>query len=211
MLRKLYLSRLAPIISLAMRLTAWAGPARMIYGYKDKVSGRFRKHVRVGSTAILRDRANIAVADHVWIADFCVLDGSNGIEIGEGVQIGYWCGIFTHSSHNTVRLLGRRYIEVARENRPGYERGPVKIGDYTALCSGSMILPGVTIGKGALIAAGAVVAHDVPDFGIVRGNPAKLVGDTRRLDAKFLDDPEIAKSYFAPEAIGFRLKLAEAA
>jgi UDP-2-acetamido-3-amino-2,3-dideoxy-glucuronate N-acetyltransferase len=46
--------------------------------------------------------------------------------------------------------------------------------------SNSTILPGITIGQSALVGAGAVVTRDVPDFAIVAGVPAKIVGDTRR-------------------------------
>lgn len=46
--------------------------------------------------------------------------------------------------------------------------------------SGAVILPGITIGEGALVGAGAVVTRDVPDHAIVAGNPARVVGTTRK-------------------------------
>lgn len=46
--------------------------------------------------------------------------------------------------------------------------------------SGAVILPGITIGEGALVGAGAVVTKDVPDHAIVAGNPARVVGSTRK-------------------------------
>ncbi len=46
--------------------------------------------------------------------------------------------------------------------------------------SGAVILPGITIGEGALVGAGAVVTKDVPDHAIVAGNPARVVGTTRK-------------------------------
>lgn len=52
---------------------------------------------------------------------------------------------------------------------------PVIVGDDSWICARAMILPGVKIGRGAIIAAGAVVTKDVPDFAIVGGNPAKLI------------------------------------
>ena len=53
---------------------------------------------------------------------------------------------------------------------------PVVIEDYVVIGTRVTILPGVTIGKGAVTAAAAVVTKDVPDFALVYGNPAKLAG-----------------------------------
>lgn len=54
---------------------------------------------------------------------------------------------------------------------------PVTIGDYVFIGPRAIILPGVKIGRGAVIAAGAVVTKDVPDFAIVGGVPAKVIGE----------------------------------
>jgi acetyltransferase-like isoleucine patch superfamily enzyme len=60
------------------------------------------------------------------------------------------------------------------EGRPHVE-APVRIGDGTWLGNRAMVLPGVTIGKRVLVAAGAVVTKDVPDDVLVAGNPARVV------------------------------------
>ena len=57
-----------------------------------------------------------------------------------------------------------------------YKGAPVVIHDFAWVGIGAMILQGVTIGKGAVVCAGAVVTKDVPDFAIVAGIPAKVVG-----------------------------------
>ena len=57
--------------------------------------------------------------------------------------------------------------------------GPVNIGDYVFIGPRAIILPGVTIGRGAVVAAGAVVTKDVPDFAIVGGVPAKVIGERK--------------------------------
>jgi len=49
--------------------------------------------------------------------------------------------------------------------------------------SGATIICGITIGQGALVAAGAVVTKDVPEFAVVAGCPAKVVGDVRTMSA----------------------------
>jgi acetyltransferase-like isoleucine patch superfamily enzyme len=53
---------------------------------------------------------------------------------------------------------------------------PVSIGAGTAVGAGSVILPGVTIGQWAMVGAGSIVTRDVPDYGLVMGNPARLAG-----------------------------------
>ena len=58
----------------------------------------------------------------------------------------------------------------------GRER-QVSIGDYVFIGTRALIMPGVTVGKGAAIGAGSVVTKDVPEFAIVAGCPAKQVGE----------------------------------
>jgi maltose O-acetyltransferase len=63
---------------------------------------------------------------------------------------------------------------------------PVVIGDYAWICTGALVLPGVTIGEGGVVAAGAVVTRDVPAYNVVAGNPARVVRANRsqKLDYK---------------------------
>ena len=57
-----------------------------------------------------------------------------------------------------------------------YEYGiDITIGDNVWLGASVIVLPGVTIGENSVIGAGAVVTHDVPDYAIVAGNPAKVI------------------------------------
>ena len=71
-----------------------------------------------------------------------------------------------------------------------YYTGPVVIKDNAVIGGRGIILYNVTIGKNALVAAGGVVTKDVPDFAIVGGNPAKIIGDTRDLYKKRLSITE---------------------
>lgn len=206
MLKRLYLSILGRPISIALTILARFQRPFMVYGYRDKLSGKWRKLTRISSTAVIGDADQVGIEDNVWIWHHSIIDGSNGVTIGRGAQIGAWVGIFSHGSQVAVRLHGDDYINVDRDNRKGYTRGPVTIGKYAFVGAQAIILPNVTIGKGALIAAGAVVASDVPDFGIARGNPAKIVGDTRKLDEKFWNDLEIQQTYFDKQTIQSWLK-----
>ncbi len=56
---------------------------------------------------------------------------------------------------------------------------PIVIDDYAWIATGAMVMPGVHIGRGAVVGAGAVVREDVPDGAIVTGNPAKVVSTAR--------------------------------
>lgn len=201
MLRAIYMSPVGSLISMLMQSVAWIHRPFMVYGCRDRVSKKFRKFTRISSSAVIGDRDNVAISDHVWIWHHTIIDGSNGVTIGQGTQIGAWVGIFSHGSERAVRLYGESYINVDRDQRKGYTRGPVNIGPYSFIGAQAIILPNVTIGKGALIAAGAVVSSNVPDFGIARGNPAKIVGDVRKLDEKFWEDPELRKTYFSDEGL----------
>jgi acetyltransferase-like isoleucine patch superfamily enzyme len=104
--------------------------------------------------------------------------------------------IYTHSSHNAIRLLGKKFIEVEAMHRPAYNISSVSIGAYTFVGTHCVILPGVKIGKGCIIGAGSVVTKDVKDFEIVAGNPATVKGNTRELDEKLLNEWKTENSYY---------------
>lgn len=62
---------------------------------------------------------------------------------------------------------------------------PVEIGDYVFIGPRAIILPGVKVGRGAVVAAGAVVTGDVPEFAIVGGVPAKVIGERKNKNLKY--------------------------
>lgn len=95
------------------------------------------------------------------------LDARGGISIGDGVSVSFGVRIIT-GSH-----------EVNSKSFSGVFR-PIVIGDNVWVGANATILQGVTIGRGAVIAAGAVVAKDVPEFAIVGGVPAKVIGERSR-------------------------------
>lgn len=201
MFRNVYLSPLGRIMSIAMNVLSTFLRPFMVYGYADRRSGAFRKLTRISSTATLTHKDKIAMGDQVWVWHHSIIDGSGGVEIGDGVQIGAWCGIFSHSSHISIRLLGEHYIHHTQDDRAGYIRAPVSIGSYTFLGAKALVMPGAKIGRGCLIAPGAVVSGAIPDFAIAKGDPAKVVGDVRDMDRRFLRGGKHLDTYFAPEAL----------
>ncbi len=108
------------------------------------------------------------------------------ITIGNHVQIANDVAIHTHGGG-----------QVLRRTIPGFDAfGKVVIEDWVYIGAGAQIMPGVIIGEGALIAAGAVVTKSVPPNVVVGGNPAKIIGNVDdfykriekyNLNSKFMD------------------------
>jgi acetyltransferase-like isoleucine patch superfamily enzyme len=106
---------------------------------------------------------NIHLGKAVFINAGCKFQDQGGIYIGDDVLIG----------HNVV--LATLNHEEDPERRGNLCPAPIKIGDKVWIGSNATILPGVTIGDGAIIAAGAVVTKDVDKKTVVGGVPAKFI------------------------------------
>ena len=106
---------------------------------------------------------NIHLGKNVFINSDCKFQDQGGINIGDDVLIG----------HNVV--LATLNHEENPEKRGNLCPSPIKIGNKVWIGSNATILPGVTIGDGAIIAAGAVVTKDVSEKTVVGGVPAKII------------------------------------
>jgi acetyltransferase-like isoleucine patch superfamily enzyme len=167
---------------------------RMVWGYHCPHCG-WLPRTRVSDTAQIEPAERVCLGDNVFVGHFCVLDGTGGIEISEGVHLAARASIFTHSSHIAIRLYGRHYTEVPEESKAGYQVAPVRIGRYAYVGSGATILAGVTVGDGAVVGAGSLVREDVAPFTVVAGSPARRVGTTAQLDEPYLQDPQLRAWY----------------
>lgn len=125
-------------------------------------------NVYVGHQAILKGyyKNSMRIGDETWIGQQCFLHSAGGIEIGARVGIGPGVRIIT-SSHGEA---GR---DVPILSSP-IELAPVFIEDDCDLGVGATVLPGVRIGRGAQIGAGAVVAEDIPPYSVAVGVPARV-------------------------------------
>lgn len=198
---RLYRSPWGRAMSAAARALSIIKRPFMIYGYYDKKSSSFRKFSRVSDSVVIQNRANLSMGEFVWVGHHCILDATEGLTLEEGCQIAGLTGIFTHGSHVSIRLYGRQYVNVHFRDRVGYTRGPVKVGAYTFVGAGAIILPGVTVGRGCIIGAGSLVNRDVPDYSVAVGSPAKVIGSTRELDKPFLGNEEIRRSYYDRQVV----------
>lgn len=158
--------------------------------------GVFLPHTRVSNTACFFAQEKLDIEDHVFIGHFSVLDATYGLHIGEGCQIGFFTGIFTHSSHAAIRLYGREYVHTP--HKKAYFTAPVKIGHYSFIGAHATLLPGTKIGRGSIISSYSLVSGEHPDFAILSGQPARVIGDTRKMDARLLaQHPELTAHYLA--------------
>ena len=105
--------------------------------------------------------AHLSIGDHVSIGDRTELHVGNHLSIGDGTLIAWDCCI-----------MDRDYHKINSSNE---QTAPVVIGKNVWIGCNSLILKGVTIGEGAVVAAGSVVTHDVLPFSLVAGNPAKVI------------------------------------
>lgn len=164
--------------------------------YTFKLKGKIIKDTRVGSSTAFIGEQNLSLAENVFIGQFNFIEASNGISIEEGVQITNYISILSHSSHDAIRLYGKEYRK--QSDLKGYQKGEVKIGKYSFIGPHTTIMPGTNVGKGSLISAYSFVSGTFPDFAIISGNPAKVVGSTKDRDVKLLEtNPELKPLYDA--------------
>ena len=111
-------------------------------------------------------RMGVKVGEHTMIAKTVVFPSEPYlITIGNNVQLTKFVTIHTHGGGH-----------VLRQKYPNFDCfGKVCIEDWAYIGAGSIILPGVTIGEGALVAAGSVVTKSVKPYTVVGGNPAKFI------------------------------------
>lgn len=193
---KLYLSFIGRYFSYLLRVIGSINTPFMIYGYYNSIRNIFFYKTRISNTVKILNKKYADIEDGVWIWHHSIIDATAGIKIHEGVQIGAWVGLFTHSSHNAIRLNGSLYFEQIVSERIGYVAEPIEIGAYTFIGASSIILPGVNLGKGCIVSAGSVVNKSFPDFSIISGNPAVLVGDTSKIDKFYLKNSSTKGSYY---------------
>ena len=168
---------------------------RMLFG--EASNGRSLPHTRISAASCIEHEDRLSLGDHVYIGPFNFIEASGGITLEEGVQITSHVSITTHSSHRAMRVLGREYVKWTGE-RPGWVAGPVHIGAYSFIGPQVLIEAGTRLGRGTLVRAGSVVRGEFPDFAVLDGRPAQVVGDARQRDEALLQrHPELRAHYEA--------------
>jgi len=168
---------------------------RVVFG--ESSAGRYLPHTRIAPSTCIEFEDRLQLADHVFIGAFNFIEASGGVVVGEGVQITHHVSIVTHSSHRAQRLLGRAYVDwPASTPRPGWVAGPVEIGAYCFIGPFTLIEAGSRLGRGCIVRAGSVLRGDYPEFSLIAGNPAVVVGDARQGDARWLADQPALRAHY---------------
>jgi len=130
-----------------------------------------------GTIAFEREGASICIGRNTYIGN-SLLASADSISVGDDVLMAWGCGVVDHDSHSLD--WGERRGDVrdwyhGRKDWTHVRRKPVRIGDKAWIGFNVVIVKGVTIGEGAVVAAGSVVTHDVEPYTLVGGNPAKTL------------------------------------
>ena len=158
-----------------------------IFGVKDTNAKKI-KNTRISNFTHVSNENNLILGENVFIGHYNYIDCFKKITIENGCQITNFVSILTHSSHNAIRIYGENYInEIKNLEKDVLKQGDVYIGDYTYVGAHSTIMPGSKLGKGCIVGAYSYVNGVFPDYSILRGQPAKIIGNTKSLDKKILE------------------------
>lgn len=117
------------------------------------------------------NRFNIEIGTKTAINRKCYIDCRGGIKIGNNVSISPEVHLIT--AEHDINDSSFTYIT-----------SPITLGDYVFIGTRAIILPGVQLGKGCVVASGAVVTKSFPEYSVVAGVPAKIIS-TRRKDLDY--------------------------
>jgi maltose O-acetyltransferase len=117
--------------------------------------------------------SGISIGEGTIIGDRCFLDGRAKLKIGNSVDIASQVLIY-NAEH-----------DLTNDDFAAPHYGEVEIKDFVFIGPRAIILPGVTIGRGAVVGAGAVVTKHVPDYAVMGGVPARIIGERKNKNLKY--------------------------
>lgn len=128
-----------------------------------------------------RPGAKISIGEYSYLGPDVRIWANESIFIGKNAAIAHHVQIIDSNNHSLSALTrSEKFIEYrttgGNSNLEEVKASSIVIDDDVWIGTGSIILKGVRIGRGAIVAAGSVVTKDIPSFAIVGGNPAKIIG-----------------------------------
>lgn len=163
------------VLDFELLLVTWTGfvPSHLFRLLIYKSAGmKIGKGSRIHMGARFFYPANIVIGEDSIIGNDAFLDGRDKLIIGNHTDIA--SSVMIYNSEHDINTEDFRVKDA-----------PVEIGDYVFIGPRAIILPGVKIGKGAVVAAGAVVTKDVAAFTIVGGVPAGVIGERKIKDPHY--------------------------
>jgi acetyltransferase-like isoleucine patch superfamily enzyme len=156
--------------------------ARLVRGgdQSDGIAIGAHSHIR-GELLLMGHGGKITIGDYCYVGEQTRIWSGLDIHIGNRVLIAHLVSIMDNLTHPLDPAARHDHYKAILET--GHPRtidlgdAAVRIEDDVWICAHAVILRGVTIGRAAVVAAGAVVTDDVPPGKIVAGNPARVIGD----------------------------------
>ena len=166
---------------------------RTLFGEAGQ-GGELLPLTRLSPTVCIEHPEGLQLADDVFIGHFCFIEAGAGVRIGRGTQVTNFVSIVSHSTHRAARVAaGLSGVELDS----AVIRAPIDIGERCFIGPHSTIEAGTTLGHGTLVAAHSLVRGQFPDFAVLAGSPARVVGDTREADARWLDKHPALRADYA--------------
>jgi dTDP-4-amino-4,6-dideoxy-D-glucose acyltransferase len=152
------------------------------------------RHVQISERAVFYNCANIEIGHHTRIDDFCVISaGEGGIQIGNYVHIAVFCALMGNARIHMADYSGlssRVSVYSSNDDYSGasmtnptvpiplrkVKQAPVTLEKHVIVGSGSIILPGVTLGQGCAVGALSLVNRNCDALTTYAGAPAKRIG-----------------------------------
>lgn len=163
------------VLDFELLLLTWSGlvPSHLFRLFMCKMAGmKIGKGSRIHIGARFFEPENITIGEDTILGDNVFLDGREKLTIGNHVDIASY--VMIYNSEHDINSEDFRAKSAA-----------VEIGDYVFIGPRAIILPGVKIGRGAVVAAGAVVTKDVGEGVIVGGVPAEKIGERNIKDLHY--------------------------
>jgi acetyltransferase-like isoleucine patch superfamily enzyme len=143
-----------------------------LHGLKLRIFLYRKIGMKIGKNCVVRRGVYLGSPNELDLGDGSFIGRANlyctgGVKIGKNVNV----------SDGAVMITAKHDV-----NSPAFEAlyEPITVNDWAWIATNAIVLAGVTIGEGAVVAAGAVVTKDVLPYSIVGGNPAKVIGERKK-------------------------------
>lgn len=170
------INRIKEIISTLFSTAFWKWRFKL-WAYQVINMASDRRYITIGKNTNIHPTTIIRNGKNVKVGDNCLINHNNLLQPGKGPNGYIKIGNYVHTGANVMFLAFNHgfYTTEIPTKEQDYMDAPIVVEDDVWIGGGSIILSGVTIEKGAIVAAGAVVNKDVPPYAIIGGVPAKVL------------------------------------